>query len=175
MDAFPEAARILRSLIATTPRPEVRESATNVLRQIEDYQRMRAASAAPAPAERNSPPAAGGKPPDSTTPSQPAGGGFVASFRKIGPGEERVEGVLEGIECAAKTVAFVLKVSDGTSRLAAAALDQIEFITYRDDLTGSIGCGPLLGGPKKVYVTQAISADRKTSRIVAVEFLPKEK
>jgi hypothetical protein len=53
--------------------------------------------------------------------------------------------------------------------------DQIEFITYRDDLSGSIGCGPLLGGPKKVYVTQEISADRKTSRVVAVEFLPKEK
>jgi hypothetical protein len=42
-------------------------------------------------------------------------------------------------------------------------------------LSGSIGCGPLAGGPMKVYVTQAVDADRKTSRIVAVEFLPKEK
>ena len=63
----------------------------------------------------------------------------------------------------------------GSRAFDAPALDQIEFITYRDDLRGSIGCGPLLGGPKRVYVTQAISADRKTSRVVAVEFLPKEK
>ena len=69
----------------------------------------------------------------------------------------------------------MLKVPDGTARFNASALEQIEFITYRDDLSGSIGCGPLLGGPKKVYVTQEISADRKTSRVVAVEFLPKEK
>jgi hypothetical protein len=69
----------------------------------------------------------------------------------------------------------VLKIPEGAARLSAPALDRIEFITYRDDLTGSIGCGPLAGGAKKVYVTQAISADRKTSRVVAVEFLPKEK
>ncbi len=175
LDAYPEAAKVLRSLIATTPSPEVRESATNVLRQIDDYQRMRAASAARAAAARNSPAAAGGTLPDSTTTSDPAGGRFVASFRKVGPGEERVEGELERIDCAAKSVAFVLKVPEGTARFDAAALDQIEFITYRDDLRGSIGCGPLLGGPKKVYVTRAISPDRKTSRVIAVEFLPREK
>jgi tetratricopeptide (TPR) repeat protein len=173
MDAYPEAAKVLRSLIATTPRPEVRASATDVLKQIEDYQRMRAASAARAAAAGNPPAAAGGKPP--AMPSEPAGGGFVASFRKIGPGEERVEGELERIECAANGVAFVLKVPEGTARLNASTLEKIEFITYRDDLTGSIGCGTLLGGPMKVYVTQALSADRKTSRVVAVEFLPKEK
>jgi hypothetical protein len=174
MDAYPEAARILRSLVATTPRPEVRESATNVLRQIEDYQKMRAASAARA-AARNSPAGAGDTRPDSPAAPEPAGGRFVASFRTVGPGEERMEGLLEGIECAAKIVAFVLKVPEGAARLTASALEQIEFITYRDDLSGSIGCGALLGGPMKVYVTQAVSADRKTARVVAVEFLPKEK
>lgn len=175
MDAYPAAATLLRSLAATTPRPEVRESAANILRQIQEYQKLRAAAAARAAGSGNSPAVPGDKPPDSTTTADPAGGRFVASFRKVGPGEERVEGELERIECAANSVAFVLKVQEATARLNASALDKIEFITYRDDLSGSIGCGPLAGGPKKVYVTQAIGADRQTSRIVAVEFLPKEK
>ena len=52
------------------------------------------------------------------------------------------------------------------------ALDQVDFITYRDDLTGAIGCGELKQ-PLPVYVTRAVSADRKSSKVVAVEFLPK--
>ena len=174
MDRYPEAATLLRSLAVSTSRPEVRESATNVLRQIEGYQKMRAESAARAAARGKSPAAPGDMPPDFISTRGSPGGRLVASFRPVGPGEERVEGELERIECGAK-VALVLKVPEGTARLNASALDQIEFITYRDDLRGSIGCGALLGGPMKVYVTQAVSADRKTSRVVAVEFLPNEK
>jgi hypothetical protein len=43
----------------------------------------------------------------------------------------------------------VLKVPDGTARFSASALEQIEFITYRDDLSGAIGCGPLLAGRRR--------------------------
>jgi hypothetical protein len=175
MNRYPEAATLLRSLAASTTRPEVRESATNVLRQIQDLQRLRASSDARRPAAGRPPAPAFDTSPGSTLPdrSEPR---FVPSWRPVGPGEERVEGELERIECdAAKSVALVLKVPEGTARFGAAALDQIEFITYRDDLRGSIGCGPLLGGPMKVYVTHATDADRKTSRVVAVEFLPREK
>ena len=174
MDRYPQAAALLRSLAASTSRPEVRESATSVLRQIDDLQRRRAAAATRGPAGTSPEPGGASALASSTAPT--AGGGrFVPSFRKVGPGEERVEGDLELIECAPNSFAFVLRVPQGTARFNTPALDQVEFITYRDDLSGSIGCGPLLGGPKKVYVTQAISADRKASRVVAVEFLPKEK
>jgi tetratricopeptide (TPR) repeat protein len=175
MNRYPEASTLLRSLASSTSRPEVRESATNVLRQIEDLQRLRAASDARRAAVGNSPAAAGDRLPGTSTVPEHSEPRFAPSWRPVGAGEERVEGELERIECAAKSVAFVLKVPEGTARFDAAALDQIEFITYRDDLRGSIGCGPLLGGRKKVYLTRAIGADRKTSRVVAVEFLPKEK
>jgi tetratricopeptide (TPR) repeat protein len=174
MNRYREAATLLRSLAASSSRPEVRESATNVLRQIEDLQRSRASFDARRAAAGNSPGPAfdtlpGSNPlPDRTEPR------FVPSWRPVGPGEERVEGELERIECgASKSVALVLKVREGTAHFDAPSLDQIEFITYRDDLKGSIGCGPLLGGPMKVYVTHATSPDRKASRVVAVEFLPK--
>jgi hypothetical protein len=169
MDKYPQAAALLRSLAASTSRPEVRESATNVLRQIDDLQKRRAEAAARRRAGASAG-TAGARAPDGST-----SGSFVPSFRTVGPGEVRVEGSLEQIECAPNSFDFVLKVPEGTARFNTPALDQVEFITYRDDLSGSIGCGPLLGGPKRVYVTQEISADRKTSRVVAVEFLPREK
>jgi hypothetical protein len=130
MDRYPEAANLLRSLAASASRPEVRQSATSILRQIEELQTWRAAAAARPHAAPDSPAAPGIRPPAGPVPD-PARRRLVSSYRRTGP--------------------------------------------YSDDFRGSIGCGPLLGGPKKVYVTQAISADRKTSRVVAVEFLPKEK
>ena len=176
MNRYPEAATLLRSLAASTTRPEVRESATNVLRQIDDLQRLRASSDARRAAAASSPAPPFDTLPGSNTVPDRSEPRFVPSWRPVGPGEARVEGELERIECgAAKSVALVIKVPEGTARFDAPALDQIEFITYRDDLRGSIGCGPLLGGPMKVYVTRAAGADRKTSRVVAVEFLPKPK
>ena len=174
MNKYPEAATLLRSLAASSSRPEVRQSATNVLRQIEDLQRLRATSDARRASAGTSPAPAFDTFPGSNPLPDPNEPRFVPSWRPVGPGEERVEGELERIECgAAKSVALVLKVSEGIARFDAPALDQIEFITYRDDLKGSIGCGPVVGGPMKVYVTHATSADRKTSRVVAVEFLPR--
>lgn len=101
------------------------------------------------------------QPPDGTTTSDPARGRFVASFRNVGAGEERVEGELEQIECASKAIAFVLRVPEGTARLSPLALDQIEFITYSRRPEGGDRCGPLLGRPKKVYVP-GDQPDRKT-------------
>jgi hypothetical protein len=174
MDRYSDAAALLRSLAASASRPEVRESATSILRQIEELEKWRAAAAARGHAATDSPATPGARPPTGPAPD-PARRRMVSSYRRIAPGEERVEGELQQIECGAKSVAFVVKVAEGTARFDAPALDQIEFITYSDDFRGAINCGPLLGGPKRVYVTQAISADRKTSRVVAVEFLPKEK
>src|SRR4029450_9038883 len=50
MNRYPEAATLLPSLAASTHPPDVRQSATNVLRQIEDLQRLRASSGARRPA-----------------------------------------------------------------------------------------------------------------------------
>jgi hypothetical protein len=69
-------------------------------------------------------------------------------------------------------VAFYVKTPNGEARFTATALDQVDFITYRDDLTGAIGCGALKQA-LPVYVTRAFSADRKSSWVVAVEFLPR--
>jgi hypothetical protein len=144
-----------------------------MLRHVEELEKWKAATAAaaakglPAPLAPSSLSSLSGP---GTSDSQPK---FIPEWRVVGPGEERVEGVLERIECDAKAVAFYVKTPQGEARFTATALDQVEFITYRDDLTGAVGCGALKQA-LPVYVTRSFSADRKSSRVVAVEFLPKQ-
>ena len=162
MDRLSAAAALLRSLMKVAASPSERDSAASMLRRVEETEKWKAAAA-------NRPAGPGSAPTLDTSRSEPK---FIPSWRVVGPGEERVEGVLERIECDAKTVAFHLKTPEGQARLTATALDQVDFITYRDDLTGAIGCGALKQA-LPVYVTHAVSADRKSSKVIAVEFLPK--
>jgi hypothetical protein len=171
MDRLPAAAALLRSLMAVASSPSERDAAASMLRYVEEAEKWKAAAAAaaakglPPPAEPSSASTLG------SSRSEPK---FVPAYRVVAPGEERVEGVLERIECDAKTntVVFYVKTSTGEARLTAPTLDKVDFITYRDDLTGAIGCGALKQA-LPVYVTRAFSADRKSSWVVAVEFLPK--
>ena len=88
-------------------------------------------------------------------------------------GEERVEGILERIDCAATgTATFGLREVGSPGPLRA-RLSDVEFITYRDDLTGGVKCGSM-PPQMRVYITWRAggqpAGDRK---VVAVEFLPK--
>jgi tetratricopeptide (TPR) repeat protein len=80
--------------------------------------------------------------------ARPLGGGgggaqtFLPLFRKLGAGEQRVKGTLTAIECAGGRIALVLLVDGRPAKLRVADFQQIEFITYREDLTGQINCGP---------------------------------
>jgi hypothetical protein len=166
MERFPAAARLLRSLMAVASSPGERESAERMLRYVEEAEKWKAA-AADRPERAPTEPYSGGTPAASRTEPK-----LIPTWRVIGPDEDRIEGILERIECDAKHVAFQVKTEQGQVRLTATALDQVEFITYRDDLSGAVTCGPLKQ-PLPVYVTRAFSADRKSSRVVAVEFHPK--
>ena len=92
-------------------------------------------------------------------------------FRELKPGEQRVEGTLERIECVVgKGVTFHVKTPAGAVTATAPQFNDVAFITYRKDLTGSIQCGPVTG-PMPVYLTWRPGADgAKTA--VAIEFLP---
>lgn len=92
-------------------------------------------------------------------------------FRQLQPGEERIEGTLERIECVvSKGITFHLKTSVGAATATAPQLSDVAFITYRADLTGNIQCGPL-AKPLAVYLTWRPGADG-TKITVAIEFLP---
>jgi hypothetical protein len=99
-------------------------------------------------------------------------------YRTLGPGEQHSEGVLEQIECARGAVIMHVRSGDRTLRFHAQKLDEIEFITYRDDLSGAVTCGARVP-PDPVYVTwragdaTPLAARGPDGRIVAIEFVPK--
>ena len=52
-------------------------------------------------------------------------------------------------------------------------MGDVQFITFRDDLTGGVACGPRV--PMRVYATwREGSSPRREKVVVAVEFLPKD-
>ena len=64
-------------------------------------------------------------------------------FRTLEQGEQRFEGTLQNIECSGRAVVFHVTTSDGPMVARAPTMAQVEFITYREDLSGKIGCGTL--------------------------------
>jgi hypothetical protein len=96
----------------------------------------------------------------------------TAGYRARQPGEERLEGLLEGITCpAAAPAAFQVRTAAGLETLVATELGAVQFITYRRDLKGKVICGPLKD-PLPVFVTWKGGSDSGTRIVVAVEFLP---
>jgi hypothetical protein len=91
-------------------------------------------------------------------------------YRDLQAGEHRLEGVLERIACAPEGAAFVIRTTEGPARLTAARMDTVDFITYREDLKGSVSCGAL-AEPARVYVTWRQGADGART-VIAIEFLP---
>jgi hypothetical protein len=101
-------------------------------------------------------------------------GRFIPAFRTMQAGEQRIEGVLERIDCpGGAPVRFMVREASGLTALAVARMADVDFISYRDDLTGGVSCGPFKE-PMRVYVTMGEGpppGHQKT--VVAVEFLPK--
>jgi tetratricopeptide (TPR) repeat protein len=101
-------------------------------------------------------------------------------FRVLQPGEMRSHGLLMAIDCTKTTASLLLKTVERTMRLHVEGLDKVDFIAYRNDLTGSVGCGPR-EAPLRVYVTwrpwppaKARSDPAVAGTVVAVEFLPRD-
>lgn len=94
-------------------------------------------------------------------------------FRERQPGEERMEGVLERIDCGASgSATFQVRTVDGPATASASRMDAVDFITYRDDLTGRVSCGALRPA-LPVFLTWRRSAVEGGKAVVAIEFLPK--
>ena len=98
----------------------------------------------------------------------------MPDFRMVQTGEQRIEGVLERIECPAGAAArFMVREASGLLPYEVARMADVDFISYRGDLTGGVSCGPLKE-PLRVYITWHESPPPGRQKIVvAVEFLPK--
>ena len=132
-------------------------------------------------AQRDAPTAPAGIPsaaPPSDAPNAADEPAMRPIFRTIETGEQRTEGILERITCAAPGAMLEVRSDGALLKFTAPRLDQVDFISYRRSLTGAIGCGARTP-PDHVYVTWRESgggspaAPGAKGRAVAVEFLPK--
>jgi hypothetical protein len=169
--SFAAARNVLAPLMSGAYPPEVRDNARTLMGYIVQVERAAssrsAAAAAPAPDTTAPSPDSSSAAP--TVPS-PDAERFQPLYRVVESGEVRVEGVLQRIDCNGESVVMTLHTSEGQSTFSAAGLDKVDFITYRNDLTGAITCGPLKD-PARVYLTWKMSAGRQA--VVAIEFLPR--
>jgi hypothetical protein len=170
---YADARAVLGPLMSGIYSPGVRDSARSLMAYIVDAETRRTAGPPPAaPSPSKSVPVPGVDHPRSPDDGRPR---FVPQFRAVAAGEQRTDGTLERIECtAAGRATFVLK-EPGTPRQLVGKLSDVDFIAYRDDLTGGIACGPV-PQPMHVYITWRGNADAAGEKtVVAVEFLPKER
>jgi tetratricopeptide (TPR) repeat protein len=115
----------------------------------------------------------------SSPPTSAAAPRTLPVLRLLKEGEQRAEGTLEEIECRPGGIVIRVKTAERALRVSARRFDDVEFITYRDDLRGSVLCGPRTP-PDRVYVTWRPTSAREPQsspptdgEAVAVEFLPK--
>jgi tetratricopeptide (TPR) repeat protein len=165
---FAAARNVVGPLMTPAQSPPLREAARSVMRYILQLQ---------AAAQLQSPRAAepgSAAPPVTESSTAPDAKWSRPVFRKLQAGEQRIDGVLERIECRVGGLAvFFLRTAAGPASAAAAALDEVDFISYRDDLSGSVTCGPL-NAPLPVYLTWRPGSEPPDAKVaIAVEFLPK--
>jgi len=93
-------------------------------------------------------------------------------YRELKQGEQRVEGLLQRVECpAGRPVTFVVRLKDRVSKYQAPRLDAVEYIAYTPDFKGPMSCGGRAPGDP-VYLTFKMVGS--AARAVAVEFLRRE-
>jgi tetratricopeptide (TPR) repeat protein len=156
-------ARSVLGPLMTNPRAvDLRDRVKTQLSSIAEAERAAAAAATEAAPAADAAPA-----------------GPLLDLRRLQSGEERTAGMLVRIDCDRKKgVTFHVRVDEGTEEYRATRFQDVEFVSYRDDLLGEVKCGAR--EPEDlVYVTWKEGAPASpggpaAKTIVAVEFLPKD-
>jgi hypothetical protein len=147
---YDDARRVLEPLVARATKDDIKSGARDLLDQIKAYQAATHKSDAPAVA-----------------PAHEANG-----LRALQPGESRVFGTLTEIACGEKDTSLVLLVKGATTRVRVPGLSVLQFISYRPDLLGEIGCG-VRTPADPVLVTYLATENQPTiGTAIAVEFVP---
>jgi len=97
---------------------------------------------------------------------------FIPDYRVVQAGEARAEGTLDRIDCPAGGKATFHLAAAGAPGPLVGRLNEVDFISYRNDLDGGVKCG-VLTRPIPVYITWRDGAQPAAEKaVVAVEFLP---
>ncbi len=99
---------------------------------------------------------------------------MILDLRDAGPGETKVLGTFQEVECAAGAVALVIQADGRTLRATARQLNEVEFITFRSDTPGAVNCGRLPRPLRAVltYRPNASPTPQSSGVAVAIELVP---
>lgn len=93
-------------------------------------------------------------------------------YRKLKAGEQRVEALLQRIECpTGRPVTFILKGKDGVLKYQAPRLTAVEYIAYTPDFNGRVSCGGRTPAEPVILTWKTVGT---SETVVAVEFLPRK-
>ncbi|MGH9314841.1 MAG: DUF1570 domain-containing protein [Vicinamibacterales bacterium] len=108
--------------------------------------------------------------PDVEAPQDKTGRVSLLDFRKPQPGEARAAGMLTDVDCRPDGLTLHVRINGQMSQFRTGRFQDVQFVTYRDELRGNIACGPR--EPEElVYITWRAAGPGRIP--VAVEFLPK--
>ncbi len=101
---------------------------------------------------------------------------YIPELRRVGPDETRVLGLFSLVECRTGSVVLRIEADSHAFRLEADNLTAVDFISYRDVASSTVGCGPVQP-PVRVLATfrdreNAVSANAADGEVVAIELLP---
>jgi tetratricopeptide (TPR) repeat protein len=167
---FKVAASLLRVLSEQAIDEQVRTRARAFHEQVMTYQKQVAEAAAAQAKYAAAAPAA-----DMSFDEHRAAATSIPDLRRVQDGEVRRHGFLTAIECLPAGVVIHVDSEGRALALKARRFEDVEFITYRDDLRGVVACGRR-ETLDAVYVTwrgTATAADLGKASAVAIEFLPK--
>ncbi len=160
---FVAARQLLTPLTTARYSTQIRENAAAVMDQVTRLEREAIAYRAALEGQKEAP-----------EPEPGAGRGrLVPLYRRVEPGERRVQGLLERMDCTAAGIVLQVNVEGRIERFAAPSMSGVTFISHREDLRGGLECAPRTP-PDRVYVTwREDDSPTGARRVVAVEFLPK--
>lgn len=98
------------------------------------------------------------------------------ALRKPAEGESQVEGTLVRIDCAGKSITFIVKVGDSLLRLKTDRFESVDITTFSADVSGEITCG-LRKSQNRVVVCYIPKSDARAKidgLLRSVEFVPQD-
>jgi hypothetical protein len=164
---FDAARQLLAPLTGPGSSPAVRSNAQAILDQVALLEQNAADYLAKLEGQRSTAPPAGGS-------SQGRGSRERRRtvYQTVEPGEERVEGLLERINCTTAGIDLEVNVAGTTEHFVARSMNSVLFISHRSDLRGAIACTSRTP-PDRVYLTwRQIDPAPNPRTVIAVEFLP---
>jgi tetratricopeptide (TPR) repeat protein len=98
------------------------------------------------------------------------------ALRKPQSGESQVQATLTEIQCDAKGITFLIRVSDRSLRVRTASFDEVDMTSFSPDAGGDISCGPR--NPQNnivlIYVPSVNARAKIDGLAKSIEFVPKD-